>query len=116
MEKGKVLDYVEGAYQSLLTCKNPGGVKKWHQRQRKKFGEQNCNGKKECKDWVNTVKDKKVRQVSEKIQVPLMSQLMRKAGMKGVAFELICKVLTKGAEYIDDVDMFGLYQKLPLEK
>ena len=45
VDKGRVLEYVEGAYQSLLSCKNPGGVQKWHQRQRKRLREQKSNEK-----------------------------------------------------------------------
>ena len=44
-----------------------------------------------------------------------MSQSVRKAGMKEGALEFIRKVFTKGAEYIDDVDISGLYPELLVE-
>ena len=44
MDKGKVVPYVEGAYQALLGCKSPQGVKEWHKSQRRKLGVQ--------KNWV----------------------------------------------------------------
>ena len=49
MDKGKVAPYVEGAYQSLLACKSPSGVKVWHQGQRRKLSGQKESGKKEYK-------------------------------------------------------------------
>ena len=35
--------------------------------------------------------------------------------MKQVTIEFIRKVFTEGAEYIDDVDISGLYPELPVE-
>ena len=75
MDKGKVVPYVEGAYQSLLECKSPSGVKAWHKGQRSKLSEQKESGRKEYKSWVKGIKDNKVQQVSEKIQAPLMLKL-----------------------------------------
>ena len=116
MDKGKVVPYVECAYQALLGCKSPQGVKEWHKSQRRKLGEQKELGNKDYKSWVKGIKDKKVKQVSENIQVPLMLKLMKQAGMKQVTIEFIRKVFTEGAEYIDDVDISGLYPELPVEK
>ena len=57
-----------------------------------------------------------MKQVSEKIQVPLVLKLMKQAGMKQVTIEFIRKVFSEGAEYIEDVDISGLYSELPVEK
>ena len=57
-----------------------------------------------------------MKQVSGKIQVPLMLKLMKQAGMKQVTIEFIRKVFSEGAEYIDEVDISGLYPELPVEK
>ena len=54
--------------------------------------------------------------MSKKVQVPLMLQLMKQAGMKKVTVEFIRTVFSKGAEYIDDVDISGLYPELPVDK
>ena len=61
MDKGKVVPYVEGACQSFLRCKTPGGVKEWHKGERQKLTEQKVSGQREYKSWVQSVKDKKVR-------------------------------------------------------
>ena len=49
-----------------------------------------------------------MKQVSEKIQVPLVLKLMKQAGMKQVTIEFIRNAFSKGAEYVDDVDISGL--------
>ena len=116
MDKGKVAPYVDGAYQSLLECKSPSGVKVWHKGQRRKLSDQKQSGRKEYKSWVKGIKDNKVKQVSEKIQVPLMLKLMKQAGMKPVTIEFIRKVFSEGAEYIDNVDISGVYPELPVQK
>ena len=107
MGKGKVVPYVEVASQSLLLGKTPEGVQRWHRRQRRKLTTHKVEGQREYNSWVQSVKDKRVRQVSEKIQVPLMLQLMKQAGMEKMTIEFIRKVFTEGAEYIDDVDISG---------
>ena len=45
-----------------------------------------------------------------------MLQLMKQAGIKKVTIEFIHKGFTKRAEYIDDVDISGVYQEVPVEK
>ena len=77
--------------------------------------QQKSDGEKEYQAWVASVKDKKVKQVLEKIQVPLMLQLMKQAGMKKMTIEFIRKVFTEGAEYIDDVDISGLSRSCRLK-
>ena len=95
MDKGKVLEYVEGAYQSLLSPKSPKGVQEWHGRERAVLFEQRRVGKEEYRDRVKSVKGKKVKQVFENTQAPLMLQLMRQAGMKKVITQFIRKVFSK---------------------
>ena len=43
-----------------------------------------------------------------------MLQLMKQAGMKQVTIEFIRKVFSEGAEYIEDVDLSGLYSSCRL--
>ena len=45
MDKGKVLEYVEGADQSLPSSRNPGSMKKWQQSQRESLSQQKSDGK-----------------------------------------------------------------------
>ena len=45
-----------------------------------------------------------------------MVKLMRDAGMKETTIQCMQKVFAEGAEYITDVDITGLYERVPKEK
>lgn len=100
LDKGKVLQYVEQAYQKIAATGPPEEFKEWQHSQQQKLSKQKLNEKESTRKWLGTVRDSKVKGVVQGLQIPLMLKLMKQAVMKDVTVKFIDKMFTSGAEYI----------------
>ena len=111
-----MLPYVEKALQKLKSKGSPNAVKQWHRDMQKSLQVQKFKFKGARQKWLASVTDPKVKSVVQGIQLPLMVDLMRQAGMKPQTIQFVRKAFTHGAEYIDEVDLTGLYSSVAKEK
>ena len=115
MDKGQVYPYVEQAYKLLQSKGSFLAVKEWHRSRRKELMESKDQFKSDRKQWLKKIKDEKVLGVVRQLNVPFIIKLMRDAGMKEATIHFLQKVFTEGAEYITEVDITGLYERVPKE-
>ena len=113
MDKGQVYPYVEKAYKLLQSKGSSPAVKEWQDNRRKELTESQSQFRRARTRWLKEVKDEKVLGVVQQLNVPFMIKLMREAGMKEVTIQFMQKVFTEGAEYITEVDVTGLCERVP---